>query len=106
MFPIVLAIEKGLDHFDEAAAAVADVRAFYDSLSPLLIARWLLDRGVPDILCGAFLRIHVIPRIRVQLDKTVFFLRARACGLLTGTRTANVAARIPIADACAEHKSK
>ena len=102
VFPITLAIEKGLDYFDEAAAAVADVRAYYDSLSPLLIARWLQNRGVPEVICGALMRLHVLPRINVRFGKCVFLLRQRACGVLTGTRTANVVARIPIADACQE----
>ena len=100
VFPIVLAIEKGLDYNDEAAAAVADIKSYYDSLSPLRIVQWLLDRGVPEVICMTFLRIHIVPRIRICFDRETFFLPARACGLLTGTRTANVAARIPVGDVC------
>ena len=100
VFPIMLAVEKGLDHYDEAAAAAADIKSYYDSLSPLLVARWLIQRGVPEVLCIAFLRVHVLPQIRITFDKEQFFLKTRTCGLLTGTRTANVAAKIPVGDAC------
>ena len=65
----ILAIEKGLDHNDEAAAAVADIKSYYDSLSPLLIVQWMLQRRVPEILCTAFLRVHVEPQIRICFDR-------------------------------------
>ena len=47
VFPVSLSIEKGLDNHDEGAIAVADVKSYYDSLSPFLICTWLISRGAP-----------------------------------------------------------
>ena len=47
-----------------------------------------------------FLQVHVVPRVRIRLNNVLFFLPNRACGVLTGTRSANVVSRIPISDAC------
>ena len=100
VFPVVLAIEKGLDFHNQGAAAIADIKCYYDLLSPLFLYRWLCSRGVPAILATAFLRIHILPAIRVRFDAVDFIMPLRTRGVLTGTRTANVAARIPVGDVC------
>ena len=100
VFPVSLAIEKGLDNQDEGAIAVADVKSYYDSLSPFLICTWLISRGAPVAVAAAFLRLHVVPAVRIKFDIVQFQLRERTRGLLTGTRSANIASRIPIGDAC------
>ena len=93
-----LAIEKGLDYHNEAAAAEAYIRSYYDALSPLLVMRWLLDRCVHNAIAAAFRRLHVVPRIWVRFDEY-----SSTCELVRvdfSLVTANIAARIPIGDAC------
>ena len=82
------------------------MKSYYDSLSPLLIAQWLIARGVPRSLAIAFLGMYVGPRIRVRFDNFIFLLQPRGCGVLTGTRSANIVGRNPVADAAARQSKQ
>ena len=92
-------IEKALDDHSQGCIATADIAAFFDNLDPLKVCRWLQANGLPSSLCGALLRLHVLPRCCLSVSGVPGNLIARTCGFLTGTRTAGTSARIPLLDA-------
>jgi len=96
--PLSLVLEKGGDLHGRAAVAQADIRQYYDNLRPLLLYRWLRKRAVDPRLCLTFLRLHCLPSIQVAVGQAACTIAARSCGVLTGSRSATIAGRVPLLD--------
>ena len=95
-----LHLQKGGDNFGVAGLAQGDIATYYDSLSCLRIAQWLVHHGLPYVWASAFLRVQLLPTVRLSAGHScVFDILCRSFGTLTGSRTANAAGRIPVESA-------
>ena len=74
---------------------------YYDNVRPLLLYRWLRQRGAHLGMSMTLLRLHCLPSLRITVGHSVCQIVGRCFGLLTGTRSAAVAGRIPLADVAA-----
>ena len=102
--PLTLVLEKGNDLHGQAAVAQADVKQYYDNLRPIHVLRWLRRNEVNLPLRMTFLRLHCLPLIRIAVGQSECSIRRRCSGVLTGTRSAAEAGRIPLLDiACRLH---
>ena len=81
-----------------AAVAQADIKQYYDNLRPLLIYRCLRQYGVQQGLCSTLLRLHCLPSLCIAVGHSQCEIVGRCFGVLTGTRSAAVMGRIPLAD--------
>ena len=98
VFPLALHIEKSLDQHSQGCVAQADIRAFYDNVQPLLVFEWLNRHGADGGTAACFLRLHCLPPIEMSVRETVVVIGRRSRGVLTGTRSAGIAGRIPLLD--------
>ena len=103
-FPASMAMEKGQDMHGKMAVAQGDVLKFYDFVSPLRIANWLVRNFIdetPDAadIAASFLIFHGMPGSRLQIGDKTCTIGRRSSGMLTGTRSAAIAGRIPLFDA-------
>ena len=103
IFPLAQVIEKGCDCHGRAALGQSDVKQFYDHVRPLQIYRWCLENGCSRGTCMGFLRLHTCTALTVNVGQAEFTIRRWSAGVLTGTRSAAAAGRIPILDA-ARHR--
>ena len=93
-----LHLQKGADNFNKAGLAQGDIGTYYDSISGMKIARWILDHSTDDPLfwSSAFLRLQLLPSVRLTAGGScTFTLNCRTVGTLTGSRSAVAAGRIP-----------
>ena len=97
-FPLTQVLEKGADEFGEAAVAQGDIKQFYDHIQPLKVAKWLSDNGLPWAESLTFLRLHSLPSIRLSVGQSFSKINDRTCGVLTGSRSAVAAGRVPVLD--------
>ena len=97
-FSCQLFVEKGLDSKSVGAVAAGDVGRFYDSIKAFLVASWFVSQGLPPALAKAFVFLHSLPTVEINIEKSSTSVGARAIGLLTGSRSSNAAARGVIAD--------
>ena len=81
----------------EAGLAQGDIATYYDKLNCLRIAYWMGANGLGLFWAAAFLRIQMLPRVRLSAGGASSFLIAdRSCGSLTGSRSAVAAGRVPV----------
>lgn len=83
---IVLAIEKGLDSKGCIALADYDIQTFYDTIDPLLLARWWIARRLPADLLSAVLKTVLLPKPVLKAPGVAVKLQPRTRGLHTGSR--------------------
>ena len=95
---IALCLERGRDHKDQCGASQGDIEAFFDSVSPVLVARFLLGRGVESSLVAGMLFFSLLTKVVLRTGEAQYTLKARTKGSLTGTRIASSMAKIIIAD--------
>ena len=93
-----LILEKGGDLHGAGSVAQADIRQYYDNLRPLLIFRWLRRNNVDLGTCTSFLRLHCLPHVHLAVGSTDCCISGRSIGVLTGSRSAAAAGRIPLLD--------
>ena len=79
--------------------AQADIKQFYDFLQPMKLAKWVCARGLDWATCLTFLRLHCLLSISLSVGQSDCHISGRSCGVMTGTRSAVVAGRIPLIDA-------
>ena len=97
-FPLSQIIEKGLDDNSMAAIAQSDVKQFYDFIRPLDIFRWFVQKGGFIGAAYTFLRLHSVVQVALHAGSAIARIEGRCVGVLTGTRSAGTAGRIPILD--------
>ena len=97
-FSAAMHIEKSLDCHGRGAVAQADVRQFYDHLCPIQLFHWIRRQQHYSNLAAALLRLHTLPLLELSVGSCSHRIDARTLGVFTGTRSAGVAARIPLLD--------
>ena len=97
-FALTMHLEKCLDAHGKGAIAGADIKAFYDTLDPLLIFRWLVGRGDHRAVAASFLRLHCLPEVILSVGTVKTTIKHRTVGVFTGSRSAGAAGRIPLID--------
>jgi hypothetical protein len=95
-------VEKALDDKSKAALADFDVANFYDEHSLIKLLAWMLKNGVPVDIAVPVIRLHAFPAIRLKGGSEQFRIKNRSKGSLTGSRSANELARIPIQQSIAD----
>jgi hypothetical protein len=95
---IVLAIEKGLDSQGRVALADYDIQNFYDTIDPILLARWWVSQRLPVALIASVLRTLLLPAVTLKATGVSVKLLQRTCGLYTGSRLAAALGQIPVRD--------
>ena len=95
---IGLALERAEYDHGKCGVAQADVRAFYDRLSPLRISRWLQAQNCPQWIVTAVTVMQLCARVVFRLEHGRKMLRPRFSGGITGSRVAGMCGRIVIAD--------
>ena len=98
-----LCVEKGLDAKSEAAIAQCDIKQFYDFLSPIRLAHWIIEKGGSPALANAVVKLHCVPTIVIAAKGTSCTIGLRSRGVLTGTRSANTLGRVPMIDFADKH---
>ena len=98
-FAAALHIEKGIDNHGRAAVCQADIKQYYDHLDALKIASWVGDNLSDAGLATAILRLHLLPTTVVSVGSSTCSIKNRTSGMLTGSRSAGAAGRIPLMDA-------
>lgn len=83
-----LVVECGLDSGSAGAIAPADIRQFYDHISPVLCGAWLVDKGCCPQRVGAAVHHQLMPRVEVAIASSRAEVGDRARGALTGSRVA------------------
>ena len=96
VFGIALLVEKSLDLRSEGAVAQLDVKQHYDTLSCMLIYKWLVSHGFPPSYATACLRHQLLPSISIKVASFAAMLGQRSKGALTGSRVAGQLGRIPV----------
>jgi hypothetical protein len=91
-------VEKSLDDKSRGAIADLDIASFYDEQSLFLLLRWLLKR-CPPILAAAAIKIQFYPEFQLRCGDQCVPFRNRSREAITGSRLANLLARIPIQQA-------
>jgi hypothetical protein len=91
-----MVVEKSLDDKSKAAIADFDVAAYYDEHSLIKLLAWMLDHSFPLDVAVAAIRLHAFPPVRLKCGQERFLLTCRSRGTLTGSRSANELARIPV----------
>ena len=110
VFPASIAVERGLDARGHVAVAQADVEKYYDNLCPLRIAAWLVSRFsayIPEAMgiASTFLMLHALPQITLSIGSATAPPLRRTRGVLTGSRSAAAAGRIPPFDVASERSA-
>ena len=62
---IALALEKGQDLRHKVAAGQADIGRFYDSISTMKVAQWLLKAGCSEFIVAAMLYQQLLVGVSV-----------------------------------------
>lgn len=93
-----LVIQKSLDDFSRGALLQTDIKQYYDHLSPVACARWMIARGCPSSLAAAAVRHQLCPAVHVKVGSFAAPAGQRARGSLTGSRTAGALGRVPVRD--------
>ena len=91
-----LFMEKGTDLRGRAAFAQMDILAYFDKLPCLLVARWLVQHGLPQAVASAILRHQLLVQVQVCFRGASCSVGMRCSGTLTGSRTAGSLSRIPV----------
>ena len=91
-----LVIEKALDGHSRGAIAQEDIEKFYDSISLLRVARWLVNNGAPHALAACVLRQQLLPQVVLNAGGVAVPIRNRSTGSLTGSRVAGAMGRVPV----------
>ena len=92
-FPLSLVIEKAGDLAGLGAIAQGDIVQFYDHIRPLHFFEWLQLHA-----CLSWLRLQCLPIVAIRVGDIEVQIAGRCIGLLTGTRGAVAAGRIPTLD--------
>ena len=98
-FAISQMVEKSMDDFSRGAWASMDVRAYYDNLDLLLVAKWVVSAEVPRCgrdIAAAVLRWQLLPSVIIDASIATVVIRHRTKGGLTGSRSAGAMGRIPV----------
>ena len=98
IIPLAQILEKGADTQGKAAIGQSDMKKCYDHIRPIRVFRWCQRQGIDSALSSAFLRLHSCTNLDINVGDAAFFIQRRCIGVLTGTRIAAVAGRIPILD--------
>ena len=98
-FAVAQHIEKGIDNHGRAAVCQADIKQYYDHLDPLKIWNWITHNLSEPGLATAILRLHVLPTAVISVGTAESWIQSRTSGMLTGSRSAGSAGRIPLMDA-------
>ena len=93
-FSIQLLFERMSDHHSTGCVGQCDLRAFYDSVPALDVARWLLRHGFDRGTALAVLRFTACLPLRFSGVAEEFTMNCRSSGVLTDTRTASAMGRI------------
>ena len=96
-FAIRQFVEKALDNHSRGCILEADIMRFYDSIPPHCLVALLINKGFCLVAAMFLFWVHSLVPIQVNLtDHDVAISSCRACGVLTGSRTAGVLARLPL----------
>ena len=98
VFPISLVVEKGLDDMSQGCIGQQDIKQYYDHLSALKVAQWLIGNCSCGDLAASFLRIHCCPQLILKVASGAATFAKRSIGVYTGSRSAAAAGRIPLLD--------
>ena len=101
-FSCFLVVEKALDMWSRGAICAGDVHKFYDKVSLVIICQWLEGAGADPGWCAALARFHATTPVELEFCNTRVCFADRVKGALTGTRSANILARIPVCVAIAK----
>jgi len=95
---VALALERGSDCRGAVSCSQADVEKYFDSMSPLLTARWMVGRGFSRPLAAAIVTAQLSPAVRLDVASADFTEQDRTLGGLTGTRLAGSLGRVIMAE--------
>lgn len=93
-----LVIEKAMDMQSTGALSQADVRQFYDNLSPLRCGRHMISLGADARWAAAVVRHQVAPEVRICIGTHTASVGNRTMGALTGSRLAGALGRLAVRD--------
>ena len=84
--------------FSTVAVGQADIKAYYDSLSPLLAARYVKVHGKFEdmVVAVALVRHQLLPTVELEQSGVCCRLRRRSTGTLTGSRVAGMIGRLVV----------
>ena len=95
---VSLLLQKGADDRGRAGVSQADVEQYYDRISPLRVARFLMARHCPAWLVGAVTIMQLCVRLNFSMGGELTTLAPRTSGSLTGSRVAGCLGRIIMND--------
>jgi hypothetical protein len=98
-FSLQMVAEIGLDYHSTWGIAQADIKQYYDAIAPLQAVHAFCDVGADWDDARACLRLHMMPRIVLQLMNAACPMERRVIGVMTGSRAASLIAILPVWDA-------
>jgi len=92
-----LVLERRLDMACRAAVSQSDISACFDRLGLSRIYLRLCDVGMPPPQAAACVRVQLLPVIVPEIADTTTVIGERVCGLTTGSKSAGLFQRLPMA---------
>lgn len=91
-----IGIEKLLESNSVGAVFSTDIWKLFDCIPLLQVVQFLITIGLCSKVAAAVVRLHLVTNLELSCAGSSACLQYRTRGVLTGTRTANQLARVPM----------